>query len=260
MIQLKKAIENIVGPIPAEEVHKNKYRLELYAHLHQLYEEERPHHRDETAAFRAALNRLGNPESLRAEFLKSLSSLNRWYGRLGHALTCQPGESLWRHAVRIGSICFVLYMTAVYGLLFPLVIALKDESSDMTLGAAIFGIVVGLNLLTFMIAISVLQVRTRKIVGSASTVPNKYLRMAGASALSALPIWLVALGSLYIGLTISVNVLGEAHASVAMLEHLRTSFMPRWCSVLTVFVVLLPPLYSLDHRFNGYIPDWPYAE
>jgi len=151
-------------------------------------------------------------------------------------------------------------MTAVYGLLFPMRLVLRDESSDMTIGVAIFGIVMGLSLPTFMIVISVLQVRTRKIVGSASTVPIKYLRMAGASALSALPIWLVALGSLYIGLTISVNVLGEAHASVALLEHLRTSFMPRWCSVLTVFVVLLPPLEALDHHFNGDIPDWPYAE
>ena len=36
MMQLKRAVENIVGSIPAEEVHKNKYRQELYAHVHEL--------------------------------------------------------------------------------------------------------------------------------------------------------------------------------------------------------------------------------
>lgn len=259
MMQLKRAVENIVGSIPAEEVHKNKYRQELYAHVHELYKEERPNHTDEAAALNAALKRLGELESLRAEFLKSLSPLSRWMGRLDFAFTWQPGESIWRHVFRVGGTCAAFYFVAVYGLLIPLVIAFKGERLDMTIGAGLFGIVIGLSLPTFLIAVSVLQVQTRKIMGTASSIPKKCLRMAGVSTLSSLAIWVVTMGSLHILLATSVNFLGEAHAAVALLEHVRTAFVPRWCSVFMVFAMLLPPL-SLDRRFNGYIPDWPYAE
>lgn len=257
-MQLKKAIEDIVRSIPAEESQKNKYRLELYAHLHELYEEERPHHSHESAAFGAALNRLGQPESLRAEFLKSLSPLSRWMGRLDYALSWQRGESFLRHVVRVGGTSMALYFVAAYVFVIPLCALVTDKPADMRIAGAVFGITIGLNVPALLLMISVLQAQSRRVVGLDLSIPGKCLRMAGVSVLSILAIWGTMLGSLYILLALSVNFLGEAHAAVAMLEHERTGSAPLWCSVWTVVAVLLSMVFTLSSSIN--IRDWPYAE
>lgn len=258
MMQLKRAIEDIVRSIPTEESQKNKYRLELYAHLHELYDEERPRHSDESAAFCAALNRLGQPESLRAEFLKSLSRLSRCMGRLDYALSWQPDESFLRHVLRVGGSCMALYFVAVYVFLIPLCALVTDRPADMQIAGAVFGITIGLNVPALLLMISALQAQSRRVVGLDLSIAGKCLSMARVSVLSILAIWGTMLGSLYILLALSVNFLGEAHAAVALLEHERTGSAPLWCSVWTVVAVLLSAVFSLSSRMN--IRDWPYAE
>lgn len=100
MIQLKQAIEEIVAPLPADPRLKDRYREELLGHLIELVEDERTHGRDSIEALDAALERLGNPETLRTDFTESLSRLDRVYGRVCHAFEKRPDESSLGFALR----------------------------------------------------------------------------------------------------------------------------------------------------------------
>ena len=100
IIQLKQAIEEIVAPLPADPRLKDRYREELLGHLIALVEDEHTQGRDNAATLEVALNRLGDPESLRTNFTESLSRLDRAYGKACHAFEKQPDESSLRFASR----------------------------------------------------------------------------------------------------------------------------------------------------------------
>ncbi len=98
--ELKIAIEGIVAPLPADPRLKDRYREELLGHLIELVENERTQGRDNVEALDAALERLGDPETLRTNFTESLSRLDRVYGRVCQAFEKRPDESSLGFALR----------------------------------------------------------------------------------------------------------------------------------------------------------------
>lgn len=97
---LKIAIEEIVAPLLADPRLKDRYREELLRHLTELVKDERTRGRDNVKALEAALERLGDPEMLRTNFIDSLSRLDRAYGKAGKFFEKRPDECDLRYAIR----------------------------------------------------------------------------------------------------------------------------------------------------------------
>ena len=110
MSELGRQIEHVVGPIRASLRRKDAMRRELLAHLKASYEEERAKGQGEAAATRAALERFGPADDLRAELQASVPAIERIlytnvpFAHRLHALRGylgkRSGESPARHAAR----------------------------------------------------------------------------------------------------------------------------------------------------------------
>lgn len=121
---LKIAVETIVAPIPADTRLKDQYREELLGHLKDLFETARRGKRDEPEALEEAMERLGEPETLRAQFVESLSQLDRFSGRIAIRLQRRQYESCLAYALRgsaffafcIGSFMAILIVPTIAGI------------------------------------------------------------------------------------------------------------------------------------------------
>ena len=260
MDELKTHIEDIVAPIPAAEIHKNKYRQELFAHLSELYAEELSRTEDAGEAAKAALARLGDPESLRTEFMKDVSPFTLLQVRIERFFAKPPGRSPWRHAARNGAIVFGLYSLAVYGLLMPLVAMGGNQPADMQIAAAAFGVVMGLVLAVFLMAVDLLQAHTRTLLHAEYTRLRTCVLMVSQSSVAAIAIWGVAFGALWGEGLLLGQVFGPDHPSTVMLAAVRGPFAFRFVAFLAAMAFVIPPAMALERRQNGHIPDWPYAE
>lgn len=117
---LKVHVERIVRPIVAVESEKLKMRQELLAHVLDAFEYERSTGRSVEQAMQRAVERLGDPEVMRAE----LQSTVKWTSRIGYlndqVLRRKPGVSLVRHASRVALLTFCAFVPLLLAIVVPL--------------------------------------------------------------------------------------------------------------------------------------------
>jgi hypothetical protein len=105
-------VERTVRPVRAELRRKLQMREELYAALQAIFDDERRRQPSDEAAAAAAISRFGPAESLTAELQATVPRLARWACLFESLLRQRPGESVWRHALRIGLV-YLSFMVAV---------------------------------------------------------------------------------------------------------------------------------------------------
>lgn len=135
------AVEKIVRPIDAPLVRKTRMREELYCHLEAIYHEELAKLDDKQAAFQAAINRLGDPETIRAELRKSIPRWNQILCKYFHYILRQPGEGRVRYALRFG-LGYALFLAVL--LLVPAVMKSLLSGNDQQYPGASFFVLLSL--------------------------------------------------------------------------------------------------------------------
>jgi len=141
--RLQAEAERIVHPVHGMYDTKLKMREDLYGHLLGLYEEERQKNSNENKAIQAAVQRLGNPDELRAHLQKSVHWFERlnWYMNLEflpffrRAGLHRREETDWRRAARMGSIHAVIFL-AVYGVFAGAILYLGPAFAHGPLGVS----------------------------------------------------------------------------------------------------------------------------
>lgn len=130
-LRLRKLVEQAVRPVRASEQTKLRIRLEMLAHLTDIYGEELAKSSSEAQALDAAASRFGAPGDLTGELTRSLPGherwlwqieryerwLDRWFGRA-------QGEPYFRFAARS-----ILTLTALNVVLFALVCSFAWSTS-----------------------------------------------------------------------------------------------------------------------------------
>lgn len=120
---LKTHVERAVRPVRAGTRRKLQMREELYAALLDLFEEEQRRLKSDDAAVAAAIARFGPAVDLTAELQSAVPRHERWESAIDRTLQQQPGESVWRHALRIGAVYFTFMaalLLAIWSIAFPI--------------------------------------------------------------------------------------------------------------------------------------------
>jgi len=107
MIELKRFVERVVRPVPADVWHKLRMREELYAHLLDAYQHELRTTDDLVEAQRRAISRMGEPKVLTAELRSTVSWMERWPEWTSQLFARHPSESLGALASRTTLIIIV---------------------------------------------------------------------------------------------------------------------------------------------------------
>ena len=111
-------VEEIMRPVQALVPHKMRMREELYSHLHSIYLEEQEKHPDEATALAQSIERLGDPESLRADLQATISKSEQLLCRYNALFARDQTKSRLRFALKIGACSWMLqassYTLAVF--------------------------------------------------------------------------------------------------------------------------------------------------
>lgn len=261
---LKVEIERIVEPIKAAVRLKNKFRMELWSHLSELYEEECVSEPDcEAAAARRSLERLGNPNELRARLRDSMTLLNKVIGYGNYWTSPRPDKSFLHEVFRL-SLSF--YLVAV-ALIIPFVVAdwlslwgtlLSPKGFDPEKGlflVTLFSTSVGIATAS-LIALSTIM--ERSMAGAAKLTGRSVLIKAFRwSYCSAAVMVLTGLASRLMGHIIMALMLGPEN-------RWTLSFDASGLEVLLIWTVLAAVLFPMgiiyENYFSKRLPDWPYAD
>jgi hypothetical protein len=110
--ELKIAVERAVRPVRATIARKCRMREELLAHLVAIFEEEAAKGGGDEAALDRAKRRFGDSRELSGQIQDSVSRWER-FRAMFERLDPQPGESLWRPAMRLSLIMMAGYAIAM---------------------------------------------------------------------------------------------------------------------------------------------------
>lgn len=94
-------VEQAVRPVRAADSVRMRMREELYAHLLDIYTEERSRHESDEIAVARSIARFGRPEELTRQLQGSLTRHERYEAWLGDRINQRPGESATRAAARL---------------------------------------------------------------------------------------------------------------------------------------------------------------
>ena len=263
MDQLKVEIERIVEPVRAEMRLKNKFRLELWAHLSELYEEESTSAPDTEAAAHRALERLGDPDELRARLRDSMTLLNKIVGHVGYWTSPRADKPLRHEVIRLG---LSFYAVAV-ALILPLVVAdwlslwgtlLSPDGFDPEKGlflVTLFSTSVG----TVTASIMALSVLMERSVARAPKMTGRsvWIKAFRWSYCSAAAMVLAGFASRLAGHTIMALALGPDNFWTLHFDASGLEVLLIW-TVLAA--VLFPTGIVFENYFSKRLPGWPYAD
>lgn len=188
MIELKRFVERVVRPVPADVWNKLRMREELYAHLLDAYEHERRATNDEIEAQRKAIARMGEPEVLTAELRSTVSWSERWSRWCNEFFFRRSGERLWAMALRVTAVMaawMIILMTGACLPQFDTIVAWNPRGQiTFRLLGAMFGC---LSLGTFLL------VPLGEVVTGRMAVAKSWRETLGAGALMAVCCFTVAL-------------------------------------------------------------------
>jgi len=106
---LRIQVERVVRPVLASLSRKMQWREELYTLICSIHEEELARKNSADEALRVTLERFGDPQALSVELATSVGWMERTLNHLEEAwLYRRQGESILRHALRIGLIHLVM--------------------------------------------------------------------------------------------------------------------------------------------------------
>ncbi len=121
LIQLKILVERAVRPVRASEARKRTMREELLSHVGSVFEEEFAGVPDQEAALAKTAQRFGDPGEVTRSLQGALPRIDR-LDLFVDEMWLQPGESVWRRAVR-----HTLVAAALFAFFPGLVLALLSN-------------------------------------------------------------------------------------------------------------------------------------
>ncbi len=101
-------VERAVRPVVAENSTKIKMREELFAHVHDGFQQESKRLNDRQAAVAQTVERMGDPAALTAELQASVSRLEQFSARYDAWFGRRAGETRLRHALRLSTLHLIL--------------------------------------------------------------------------------------------------------------------------------------------------------
>jgi len=178
--QLKIVVERAVRPVRVTIARKCRMREELLAHLVSIFEEEAAKGGDDEAVLDRAKRRFGDPSELSGQLQESVSRWER-FRAFSERLDFQPGESLWRPAMRLFLVTLAGYAIAM-AVEVPIMIARGRVNEVPTALRIVF--VVGLVSAAFSVAFILLAHGMRRVLYGRES--ERSLRTAALYVLAAL--------------------------------------------------------------------------
>lgn len=259
MDELKRHVEAIVAPIPAEEVLKNKYRQELYAHALQRYRSERDDGADREPALRAAIDRLGEPKTLRAEFLAALGPLDRVFGYIEYWTDLRRGETIGRYVLRAAGIVVGLVVVPIFFLLVTGLGLARSTPGDVVSATYALGLLVAWSVFVLVTILGCVKRYAERIQERPESRFGRQLLLIRGAILAAAACWFANAAGWYLIHSALLAAFDGSHAANALMAQLRADFGILYWGILTVLTLAMPWALAWDMRRRGDIPDWPYA-
>lgn len=266
-LRLKEAVERIVRPIRADEGIKNRLREELWSHAQGIYDEERKRCENDAEAYLAAIERLGDPATIRRDFVRSLALHRRVFGWAISHLGLSPGKSIHRKAfdgARLGfelgfAVTLVLVVWAfafpaergrLYGLYVP------TENWQFYVHYAIVSFAVMVFQTLMIPAVVYTGAWQRKRLCATHDI-RLHIR---DTALALVMVAVAAGGAALIALVATLAGVDQIFAVSMLHTTLFKEEIPMvigtYCAIVTLGI---PTGLFCAHHFRSHIPDWPYA-
>ena len=112
-LELMKHVERAVRPVCAPWMQKMQMRTDLLARLTALFEQGFARHGDARAAVVQAIEQVGSPVELSAQFQRSVPRHTYWKCKLGRAFFGLPQESAFLRAARAAAFVVLLLVVAI---------------------------------------------------------------------------------------------------------------------------------------------------
>lgn len=124
-------VERAVRPVRAALVTKMRMREELYALLHDIYEQEQAAHADDAQSVAAAIERFGSAARLTDELQQSVPRHEVCEAAIDRAIMRRENEGIVRHAARLAGVT-CLYLAVLGPVAFGIRIMLVERPVDAT--------------------------------------------------------------------------------------------------------------------------------